>query len=82
MLFLSLNLLVILLDSYQNLGTKHFGTMESFPSDSVKLIENVKFSGFFLVFCLLTFSFLATSFRNRFLIDSEHVTVGGSLQKR
>ena len=82
MLFLSLNLSIILLDSDQDSGTKHFGTMENFPSDSVKLRENVKFSGFFLVFCLLTFSFLATSFRNCFLIDSECVTAGGSLQKR
>ena len=80
MLFLSLNLSIILLDSDQDSGTKHFGTTENFPSDSVRLIENVKFSDFFSVF-FFTFSFLATSFRNRFLIDSECVRAGGSLQK-
>ena len=72
----------MLLNSDQDSGIKHFGTIENFPSDSVKLIENVKFSGLFSVFSLLTFPFLATSFRNRFLIDSERVTAGGSLQKR
>ena len=33
MLFLSLNLSIILLDSDQDSGTKHFDTMENFPSE-------------------------------------------------
>ena len=81
MLFLSLNLLIILLDSDHDSGTKHLGAMENFPSDKIKLIQNVKFSVFFSVFWLLTFSFLGDSYRNRFLIDSERVTAVGSVYK-
>ena len=33
----------MLLDSDQDSGIKHFGTIENFPLDKVKLIENVKF---------------------------------------
>ena len=79
MIFLSLNLSIMLLDSDQDSGIKHFGTIEYSPSlDKVKLIENVKFS----VFCFLTFSFLGASFKNCFLIDSECVMAAGSKQNR
>ena len=79
MIFSSLNLLITVLDSDQDSGISHFGTIEYFPSDpTVKLKENVNFSGFFL----LAFTFLGASFKNRFLIDSECLTAAGSIQNR